>query len=790
MSSSRVVSRLVRWLAVGLVSAVLGLAVPAVAHGQAGRILSISPSAAAPGEPVTITGQGFGASNVRVTVAGVPAQVIQATGGRVTFLVPTLPAGRVTVQASNPGGRAGTIAFQVQAITLLDAAAAVTSVVGSRGGVLETVSQGVAYRLTIPAGAVAADQRITVTPLRGLVGLPFDGPVAAAVRLSPSGLQFARPASLTIGGLPLSPASSEEPHGWLGFVASEDAASVEVQPVVRRNGALVLKVPHFSDSGVVDTRLSTFTARFGPVLAAFPANASAAQAVALVSQLLAYLQEFGVQVCGQTTLCGDAFLRADQALMANIDASLAEVAAFIQLGDPVRARLAVRPILELGDHLSQIAMLAEATGSPIQGQLHPSLATSLLDAPLRSIIGLAVEQATDAPNAVLFLLLLDLSADAQVFGLPAVSGAAIDGLTAALEALLVRADGTCAIDPAAGDALLDIALVSAGDDLLQWLQGGGSLDSRFRTVRAACPIQVFPQPASLPVRRTLQLTGSALGYTPGILTWAIEGSSVGHTISPDGLLTAGDVATTISVVATSVADPSRYRTVPVEIVPITVAVSPAAAEIRVGETVQFSAAISGVSGTVRWSASGGSIDPVSGLFTGTSAGAVTVIATLDGDSASFGTATVNVRGTSNTLSGTITAQTDITYSNGTRFQFLAEFTAVAQVAADGTLTLLSATGTTSQSTCAATGYVQGGSINMGSGLWDGREWVVLYPRRILTANTTPCSFTTLESTGNPVYGFVSRDGSGRIVGIDFAYLETYTPPLGNGFYRQTGALSP
>jgi hypothetical protein len=94
----------------------LGVLGSAPAAGQvAGRITSIAPACAPNGATVLITGIGFGAENVAVTVGGVPAQVLAATGNEVAFFVPgAVPSGVVMVSASNPGGHVGSIAFRVQ----------------------------------------------------------------------------------------------------------------------------------------------------------------------------------------------------------------------------------------------------------------------------------------------------------------------------------------------------------------------------------------------------------------------------------------------------------------------------------------------------------------------------------------------------------------------------------------------------------------------------------------------------------------------------------------------------
>ena len=103
---------------VALVAA-FGLTVPGVLRqptlaAQAGRIDGISPSCASVGAPVTISGIGFGAHNVRIAVDGVGAEVVDATGNRVTFIVPAgVHLGLTTVAATNPGGHVGRIPFQV-----------------------------------------------------------------------------------------------------------------------------------------------------------------------------------------------------------------------------------------------------------------------------------------------------------------------------------------------------------------------------------------------------------------------------------------------------------------------------------------------------------------------------------------------------------------------------------------------------------------------------------------------------------------------------------------------------
>ena len=106
------------WTALALSLGLPSLPVsPSAAWAAAAQIKSITPSCAAVGESTIITGNGFGATNLQVTVGGVPASVTSATGKRATFLVPPgVAPGVVAVTATNPGGQSGSIAFRVKGV--------------------------------------------------------------------------------------------------------------------------------------------------------------------------------------------------------------------------------------------------------------------------------------------------------------------------------------------------------------------------------------------------------------------------------------------------------------------------------------------------------------------------------------------------------------------------------------------------------------------------------------------------------------------------------------------------
>ena len=93
MKIEEAASRACRRLTIAPLLALALLGRPPLAHAT-GAITSITPACAATGSDVVITGRGFGAPNVTITVGGVPAQVFNATGYRVTFVVPAgMPSG-------------------------------------------------------------------------------------------------------------------------------------------------------------------------------------------------------------------------------------------------------------------------------------------------------------------------------------------------------------------------------------------------------------------------------------------------------------------------------------------------------------------------------------------------------------------------------------------------------------------------------------------------------------------------------------------------------------------------
>ena len=68
--------------------------------------------------------------------------------------------------------------------------------------------------MIVPPGALTHDQRVTITPVSTVGGLPLTGGLVAAVQVGDDSLQLAKPAQLVIRRDGLAPAPSQVAFGW------------------------------------------------------------------------------------------------------------------------------------------------------------------------------------------------------------------------------------------------------------------------------------------------------------------------------------------------------------------------------------------------------------------------------------------------------------------------------------------------------------------------------------------------------------------------------------------------
>ena len=127
-----------------------------------------------------------------------------------------------------------------------DAARAASELVGPAGATLTaTAADGTVLTLTVPPGALAAEEEIELAPVSAIGGLPFAGGLTAGAQLAPEGLRLAEPATLEIEP-PSVPAAQEATFfAWLG-----DGEDFHLYPPERGEPGLVMSLNHFSGYGV------------------------------------------------------------------------------------------------------------------------------------------------------------------------------------------------------------------------------------------------------------------------------------------------------------------------------------------------------------------------------------------------------------------------------------------------------------------------------------------------------------------------------------------------------------
>jgi hypothetical protein len=190
------------------------------------------------------------AANQRVTVpllAGLPAEL---AAGPHALLACT---GRRVLKAPAKHGCVRSVRFTVvsaipvhtgqptTAAVTLDASRAAAATIGPGGGTLTTTTaDGSRLTLTIPAGALAGDEQVTVTPIASLADAGVT--LAAGAQLEPDGLRLLQPATLSV--LPAKPVSRAQRTAFaykgtgaqFALLGLEPGATATI-PVLRLGGA-------------------------------------------------------------------------------------------------------------------------------------------------------------------------------------------------------------------------------------------------------------------------------------------------------------------------------------------------------------------------------------------------------------------------------------------------------------------------------------------------------------------------------------------------------------------------
>ena len=185
-------------------------------------------------------------------------------------------------------------------------------------------------------------------------------------------------------------------------------------------------------------------------------------------------------------------------------------------------------------------------------------------------------------------------------------------------------------------------------------------DSATVTVSPAVAVSISPNTAFLDLGASATFSATVTGATDTSVTWSVQQGAAGGTITSGGVYTAPSTEGTYTVVATSVADPTKSASATVNVVKVetvTVKVSPTTATLDQGASTTFTAGVLGTKTTaVTWSVDGGSTNgsiTSGGVYTAPNkAGTYTVTATSVADSTKSASASVTVNDLTISLSPT------------------------------------------------------------------------------------------------------------------------------------------
>ncbi len=477
---------------------------------------------------------------------------------------------------------------------LPDVARAVTVVVGAAGGqVVAVAADGTTLTLAVPAGALAGDTSITLTPVASIVNMPFGGGVLVAVHFAPEGLVFAVPSTLTIG-LP----AAFDPADVVGFTYAGSGADLHLAPVAVNGTTAVLGVEHFSGAGVAVVSLEDFE-RFVREFIDAPGTPSLAEILDVLNDMVTWDLSHESPFCGVSLLC-DPLLDKIGASMVNLLAGVcSEGLARLSEGNLAAARGTLTELLGVLTAFDGLAQPPPTSGF--------ECAQSLLG----GIIDAAGERAFDEPDGPVFLLLTQLASDADLMGLPALVNRAQEKIVAALRELLRLARELCETDVESGEALLTRRNVFT-DPFLIGLDA--TLVRNFEIARGGCGFAVDPASVRVTFEDEVQFRALLRGVETGNVIWELSPMG-GGIITPLGLYTAGSVSGTYTVHATSIDTPGKFALATVVVDAAQVTVDPGCVALAPNETQQFTATVTGPDDQrVTWTATGGTVD-ATGLYT-------------------------------------------------------------------------------------------------------------------------------------------------------------------------------
>jgi uncharacterized protein (TIGR02145 family) len=137
-------------------------------------------------------------------------------------------------------------------VVSLDAQLSVSSTITTDGGTLSaTGADGTKYTLTFPKGALFGKEVITITPIAGIAGLHFSGPVVGGLQMAPDGLRLLKAAILTIES-PKVVASAGFETVAFGYEKNGEGVFLSL-PEIKGN-TISMEIWHFSGGGAAQAK--------------------------------------------------------------------------------------------------------------------------------------------------------------------------------------------------------------------------------------------------------------------------------------------------------------------------------------------------------------------------------------------------------------------------------------------------------------------------------------------------------------------------------------------------------
>lgn len=477
----------------------------------------------------------------------------------------------------------------------LDAANAVTRTVDIEGATLITRSaSGIDYELVIPRGALNAPVTITMTPIASAQNFPTSGGFAAGVDFAPAGLRFAQAAQLRIT-LPT------RPSGFQLIVTGYDADPAALLPLLPADDGTVIEVPVAHFSGVAagfgtsadllampnpapTTQSSHYIAQLAAVAVSALTDAEKLTANTQILvlwltnvvqplfaaantdvELLLAMSEFDLWNGHAHTLGLTAALDTDITITKGM-AALKLLVAIDGNADRCGAQQSLAALYNVGFWYLQALYIdvAQPTHFLDANSVEQSIRSRCLTVELASDT-LASPMIVGTPYTLSLVWGIRFKGQATLQGVPLHVGVAPLGPA-------TIAPGTGATDGAGlfqtvitANAAGTIVFVTSACLPLPGLTppppphlcGDLFVGHNLLLTRPAVDgiqVAVTPSVVTLPAGATTQFTAQVSGTSNQNVNW----TATGGTISATGLYTAGSVAGTFSVTATSVADPSAF----------------------------------------------------------------------------------------------------------------------------------------------------------------------------------------------------------------------------------------